>query len=212
MPTLIVTSVLTRNRLRPSIAVFQRDTAQSEPKADADKAYPAPEPDSLTVLKASRGYEYERQRAKKSAESERMRERKERYRRAWQQSAARSHKLMPHGNGSEKRKKAYGMEMDDDENVPPCVNEERGVTEDAARFRERHELDIASLIKSAKSTTPKSKVDDFEVIANVRSVIVLDDQVSNDFELDEPWEHISIEDGCESKVAVPSYAQILSKA
>lgn len=31
---------------------------------------------------------------------------------------------------------------------------------------------------------------DFEVVPHVRSVIVLDDVISHDLDIDEPWEHV----------------------
>lgn len=51
------------------------------------------------------------------------------------------------------------------------------------------------------------------MIPAVRSVIVLDDSVAVTPEVDEPWEHISAEDG-EDGVAdpPPSYAQIAASA
>ena len=49
---------------------------------------------------------------------------------------------------------------------------------------------------------------DFEVIPAPRNVIVLDDFVSNDLDLDEPWEYIDVD---EEKPRGPSYAQIVSR-
>ncbi|TFY63221.1 hypothetical protein EVJ58_g3378 [Rhodofomes roseus] len=51
--------------------------------------------------------------------------------------------------------------------------------------------------------------EDFEVVPKVRSVIALDDHAPAIPELDEPWEHVILED--EHDLA-PSYAQIVAAA
>jgi len=74
--------------------------------------------------------------------------------------------------------------------------------------RELEALDFEVLIKPAK--VHKRKAEDFEVIPQVRSVIVLDDQIAATPELDEPWEHVTAED--EERIIGPSYAQIVASA
>ena len=43
-------------------------------------------------------------------------------------------------------------------------------------------------------------------------VIALDDQMAEDAELDEPWEHISADELDEKRVQPPSYATVVANA
>lgn len=51
---------------------------------------------------------------------------------------------------------------------------------------------------------------DFEVIPHIRSVIVLDDNMTPDLDFDEPWEHIYATEDDEHTSHEPSYATIAS--
>ncbi|OSX66796.1 hypothetical protein POSPLADRAFT_1175479 [Postia placenta MAD-698-R-SB12] len=192
---------------------------RSQPKA-ADtpanaKAPPAsaPELESSAVLKAVRAHEHDRQRARKTVEVERTRERKERKRKAGAGTgAARQPKVGRKGSADAKGvTDAFSTFVE--ENLPPVAREGDDDAAGAGRWSPAHatEVDITVLIKPAK--VHKRRGDDFEVIPAVRSVIVLDDSVAVTPEVDEPWEHISAEDG-EDGVAdpPPSYAQIAASA
>jgi len=69
---------------------------------------------------------------------------------------------------------------------------------------------LANLVKNGKPR--KSNVGDFEVIPQVRSVIVLDDETGSEGEFGEPWEHIygDSEEELDEKRQPPSYAEIIS--
>ena len=67
-------------------------------------------------------------------------------------------------------------------------------------------------------THPKAHIDaivsagDFEVVSEMPAVIVLDDQIPDEPELDEPWEHISADELDEKRPSPPSYATVLANA
>ena len=53
---------------------------------------------------------------------------------------------------------------------------------------------------------------DFEVVSDMPVVIALDDQIPDEAELDEPWEHISADELDEKRESPPSYATVLANA
>ena len=53
---------------------------------------------------------------------------------------------------------------------------------------------------------------DFEVVSDMPVVIALDDQMPDEAELDEPWEHISADELDEKRESPPSYATVLANA
>ena len=74
---------------------------------------------------------------------------------------------------------------------------------------------------SPSSILPETHVDthvsiwlagDFEVVSEMPAVIVLDDQIPDEPELDEPWEHISADELDEKRPSPPSYATVLANA
>jgi len=181
------------------------------------------------VLKAVRAYEHDRHRAKKTAETERTRERKERKRSLGAPCHARPCRTAAHGHGHGhahahahgRRSAARGvfkggadLEEREDAFLAPVAceyeREERGAvdSETIPQRQDVRELDIHVLLKPARAH--KHRADDFEVIPNVRSVIVLDDHISATPDVDEPWEHVTAEDV--EKDSAPSYAQIVASA
>jgi len=51
---------------------------------------------------------------------------------------------------------------------------------------------------------------EFELVPHVRSVIALDDITTHDFTVNEPWEHVDLDDFNESKATPVSYANVLA--
>ncbi|THH30231.1 hypothetical protein EUX98_g3943, partial [Antrodiella citrinella] len=67
------------------------------------------------------------------------------------------------------------------------------------------EVDLTEFLKPAKARKVKRAVGDFEVLPSVRQVLVLDDRLDGELEVDEPWEHLSL-DGEDEKTF--SYAEV----
>ncbi|PIL31250.1 hypothetical protein GSI_05948 [Ganoderma sinense ZZ0214-1] len=95
------------------------------------------------------------------------------------------------------------------------------------------EVDLEQLMKPAKARKSKGEsilvsglnvklgrdanasmrpAGDFEVVSDMPVVIALDDQIPDDAELDEPWEHISADELDEKRESPPSYATVLANA
>ena len=64
----------------------------------------------------------------------------------------------------------------------------------------------------ADASAPICSAGDFEVVSEMPAVIVLDDQIPDEAELDEPWEHISADELDEKRPSPPSYATVLANA
>ncbi|KAJ7573475.1 hypothetical protein C8J56DRAFT_804401 [Mycena floridula] len=71
----------------------------------------------------------------------------------------------------------------------------------------KFDVKLADLIIAPRKPLKRSD-SEFEVIPHLKSVIVLDDIASNDFGIDEPWEHVFGDD--DSDVKAPSYATVLA--
>lgn len=81
---------------------------------------------------------------------------------------------------------------------------------DASKVVPGVEVNLAEIIMLSQRKPRKPKVEDFEVIPHIRSVIALDDAANvHDMDLDEPWEHIygegKVPDGTFGR---PSYARV----
>lgn len=61
----------------------------------------------------------------------------------------------------------------------------------AQKVDDTKEVTLSDLVVLSQRKARKTKVDDYELIPAVRTVIVLDDMPIDDMELDEPWEHIA---------------------
>ena len=59
---------------------------------------------------------------------------------------------------------------------------------------------------------PRALAGEFELVPGVPVVIALDDQIPDEAELDEPWEHISADELDEKRVVPPSYATVVANA
>ncbi|KZT01184.1 uncharacterized protein LAESUDRAFT_816090 [Laetiporus sulphureus 93-53] len=210
MPALLLAAGRTLNR-----ATSPQHTASVErSKRDSELAQPTAQG---PALKDRRAYEHERQRAKKTVEVERARERKQR--KSVQRLASDGACLVcrtAHTRRSGVKGGVWGVsEVEGQENAPLEPRDEQSGSLDIddgviAHVRGVREVDLASLIKPAKTRKPKAE--DYEVIPNVRPVIALDDRASAVPEVDEPWEHISAEDedGAPAGPSGPSYAQIVA--
>lgn len=221
MPALLTTSLSTKSRLG-ALVHSTDDTSSADATATDASTEPTPTtpaPESPAVLKAVRAYEHDRHRAKKTAETERTRERKERKRSLGAPCHARPCRTAAHAHG--RRSAARGvfkggadLEEREDALLAPVAceyeREERGAvdSETIPQRQDVRELGIHVLLKPARAH--KHRADDFEVIPNVRSVIVLDDHISATPDVDEPWEHVTAEDA--EKDSAPSYAQIVASA
>ncbi|KZT73424.1 hypothetical protein DAEQUDRAFT_722036 [Daedalea quercina L-15889] len=169
--------------------------APAVPEADA----------SPMVLKAVRELEHGRQRSKKVADTERMRERKRRGGTARLTHAGYAAARKINALDAEKAE-AEDAEVDDRESCALGASQAE-VGEHDADVSASQQISLGDLIKPAKPH--KRKAEDFEVIPKVRSVIALDDLAPTVPELDEPWEHVTLED--EHDLA-PSYAQVVATA
>ncbi|TBU26798.1 hypothetical protein BD311DRAFT_808144 [Dichomitus squalens] len=208
------------------------NTAPAEPTADAAPADPtspnavspvSPLPESENVvLKARRAYDRDRQRVKKLKE----RAERERERTASLNPAHAVHSRDVSGRHAGAGRTSGGAKpqlvVSEDVTVllPTSPVEEiiADVVERAMLARAGAptaaslplEVHLGQLIKPGKAR--KSKAGDFEVVSEMPAVIALDDQMPDDAELDEPWEHISADELDEKRPSAPSYATVLANA
>ncbi|PCH34405.1 hypothetical protein WOLCODRAFT_15304 [Wolfiporia cocos MD-104 SS10] len=228
MPALARTTVRSRvgSLKAAAAAAAAAVAAATSPDANAAPPQPARDADTASAYKSVREYEHDRHRAKKSVETERLRERKERKRRVRAgECAARPYSRAAHCGGRKTGAKNMAIYVEE-EDVKGAENAE-GAERDAREDAHEHGLDFDGgvvvqlpdvmmrdvefkvLVKQAKPR--KRRADDFEVVPKVRSVIALDDSAATaPAEMDEPWEHISMDD--EERVSAPSYAQIVASA
>jgi len=165
----------------------------------------------IDVIRDVRDYQRQRQHTKKSSGQAKAKERKERSAAQWaifgdKSKSSTTRAARGSWFGGKDNRTVWDDEHDIDEKdieVDHVVSSPRVTVPDSIRS----EVNLADLVTSKKSR--KLVEGDFEVIAAPRNVIVLDDFVSQDMDLDEPWEYIYGED---EKANVPSYAQVLSKA
>ncbi|EPS94757.1 hypothetical protein FOMPIDRAFT_1063066 [Fomitopsis schrenkii] len=185
------THVISASTLKARRKSAQPATATGPDALDADVS-------STTVLQAVRDFANDRQRAQKAAH------RKERKRRTASQAT--------HA-GFARKVSSLGMEE-----AEACEDEgELGASQaeidvdatDDVNAGASPPITLRVLIKPAK--VPKRKAEDFEVIPKVRAVIALDDPAPALPEVDEPWEHIDLEDE-DGHDHQPSYAQVLAAA
>jgi hypothetical protein len=54
------------------------------------------------------------------------------------------------------------------------------------------EVTLSDLVVLSQRKSRNTKVDDYELVPAVRTVIALDDMPTDDMELDEPWEHVAL--------------------
>ncbi|KAF9469552.1 hypothetical protein BDZ94DRAFT_1206141 [Collybia nuda] len=80
-------------------------------------------------------------------------------------------------------------------------------TEPRVAISSRLEVPLSALVTTRKPR--KGREGDFEIIPYVRPVIALDDDMTHDVEVDEPWEHIYGDDD-DQLDNEPSYATIAS--
>jgi hypothetical protein len=180
---------------------------------------------SLSSPKDLRAYEHDRQRVKKAADLVKMRARKGQ---GWTSKLHDSKKDSGAGLPSEKGKRLTDEEVDSLEGVIALGDSRGDLRDEVVSSDLRSEVKLADLVTSRKSRKgqgmhfsffPYSSVlnlrwgvaeGDFEVIPHIRSVIVLDDIVSQDLVIDEPWEHIYGNDEEDASAKGLSYAKVLS--
>jgi len=66
---------------------------------------------------------------------------------------------------------------------------------DAFKADQGVKINLSEIIMLSQRKPRKPNADDFEVIPHIRSVIALDDVANHDMDLDEPWEHIYVNNG-----------------
>lgn len=166
-------------------------------------------PQSMRIpldTKALREYEYDRQRVKKVADRVKAKDQKHHHTGA---------KGLIWGLGQNWKAKGSGGDMEAwfswmEQVVSPKVDLD-GFTSEFKDEPEKsldlnREVMLEELMLSAK--VRKGAAGDFEVIPHVKSVLVLDDMFDEQ-ELDEPWEHISASSSDDDDTKTPSYAQVL---
>ncbi|OBZ68635.1 hypothetical protein A0H81_11539 [Grifola frondosa] len=163
-----------------------------------------------SVVKAVRAYERERQRTKKAVDWERTRERRERQRNTGGHAARICTRHCRGASGRHSRRMREGN--DDERESEGTCGEPHSPDASARSAGSSDEVDIARLIRPAKAR--KSKLADFEIVPNIPSVIVLDDYTMAEPEMDEPWEHIMVDELEEKAITVeaPSYARVVASA
>jgi len=164
----------------------------------------------IDVVRDVRDHERQRQRTKKSAGHVKAKERKERGAAQWamwgEKAKAPTARTRGSWFGGKDNRATWDDEHDFDEKdieVDHVTSPPRVTVPDSVRTY----VQLADLVTTKKSR--KLVEGDFEVIPAPRSVIVLDDFVSQDMDVDEPWEYIYSED---EKARGPSYAQVVSSA
>jgi len=104
-------------------------------------------------------------------------------------------------------------------NAIRSVEEKRQANSPVQEGDDTREVTLSDLVVLSQRKARKTKVDDYELVPAVRTVIVLDDMPTEDMELDEPWEHVahSIEDNdgkpiANGKLGEHTYAAIAAAA
>ncbi|KAI1790981.1 hypothetical protein LXA43DRAFT_1143920 [Ganoderma leucocontextum] len=238
MPVFTTPSALRprRSSRTPSLPL-NVNTAPAQPTSDADAASanaaqpgsPFAEGESI-VLKAKRAYDRDRQRAKKRKErAERERERNTAL--APVQAVHSREGSGRHAGGGGRGNAKPRLVTAEDKDVamlPLPTSPVEGIIADVVEramlargdavpvsvtimaTTQPRSVDIEQLMKPAK--VRKSKAGDFEVVSDMPVVIALDDQIPDEAELDEPWEHISADELDEKRESPPSYATVLANA
>lgn len=202
------------------------DTSAGQSK-EADPVSP---PQSLHIpldTKAVREYEYDRQRVKKVADRVKAKDQKHHHTGA---------KGLIWGLGQNWKAKGSGGDMEAwfswmEQVVSPKVHLDGFTSEfkdepekslDLNREVLLEELMLSAKVRKGAGERNHSEISkfgfdsecyiclagDFEVIPHVKSVLVLDDMFDEQ-ELDEPWEHISASSSDDDDTKTPSYAQVL---
>lgn len=88
-------------------------------------------------------------------------------------------------------------------NAIRSVDAKRQANSPAEKDNDTREVTLSDLVVLSQRKARKTKVDDYELVPAVRTVIVLDDMPADDMELDEPWEHVALstEDDNGKKIA-----------
>ncbi|KAJ3576101.1 hypothetical protein NP233_g654 [Leucocoprinus birnbaumii] len=213
---------LPRKSYKDTKAVLAKSNATSPVTTPVDEngkaqptASPTLPPPKSNLGKDARAYEHERQRLKKAADFVKMRARKAQGA-GWagnkpHQRTASTGSAAPSEKG---RRLAEEDEMDDEVEglvLSDSWKENMGVVPLVAEVEppSRYEVRLADLIQAGKLRKPKGD-GDFEVVPHIRSVIVLDDNTPDEFDVDEPWEHVLNPDSEANKG--PSYAQVAALA
>ncbi|TFK42096.1 hypothetical protein BDQ12DRAFT_353060 [Crucibulum laeve] len=161
-----------------------------------------------------RAFEHNRQRLKKAADLVKMRARKEQSLtytgRVLEKSASALEKERERERERERSIRADELEMVDGPMMMPPPRR-RHPTDEFVLPETKREVKLTDLVVTKKARKGKD-LTDFEVIPHIRSVIVLDDAISHDVELDEPWEYIDGVDDDDSEKEDPreqsSYAKV----
>ncbi|KAJ6477418.1 hypothetical protein C8R47DRAFT_1219958 [Mycena vitilis] len=163
---------------------------------------------ALPSLKDVRAFEHDRQRVKKAADLVKMRARKSQGR--WAALAKgelyNSSRKSPPPVVSEKQKRLRAEEVD---TLDGSLTESRCDADAVASCdaSQPSEVKLADLISFRK---PRKGLDGDFVVIPQRSVIVLDDIVSHDLLVDEPWDMLDTDESPTTPTKGPSYAAILS--
>ncbi|KAI0714703.1 hypothetical protein C8Q76DRAFT_727758 [Earliella scabrosa] len=199
---------------------------------------PVPLESESLVLKAKRAYERDRQRTKKR--KERADRERERERSASESHAPPEPRHAREGSGRRARPPRMtigvpvevGVDAKDKETLllSPAVEEIiADIVEREAQARGELEVHIEQLVKPGKARKSKGEsvlvlipwvcidldawnaAGEFELVPSMPVVIALD-EMPEDAELDEPWEHISADELDEKRVRPPSYATVVANA
>ncbi|KAF7299544.1 hypothetical protein HMN09_00959600 [Mycena chlorophos] len=182
-------------------AATARDTVGAVDK-DARLAAMAP---ATPDLKGQRGFEYERDLVKKTAEFMKLRARKGQQR-AWATLTNKNAFQPPSQKAKLLRRDELDLQEDD-------TAYDAAKNASFASVPQTVEVKLGDVVTSVRKVR-KSAVGDFVMIPPTRSVIPLDDVMSRDLIIDEPWEHIYADDDDESRATTPtkaSYADVLAK-
>ncbi|KAF5316347.1 hypothetical protein D9619_006539 [Psilocybe cf. subviscida] len=77
-------------------------------------------------------------------------------------------------------------------NAIRSVDAKRQASSSVQKGDDIREVTLSDLVVQSQRKARKTKVDDYELVPAVRTVIVLDDMPSEDMDLDEPWEHVAL--------------------
>jgi len=175
-------------------------TQHDTPNSDMDKTRQSPTSFLAVYTKDIRAYEHERKRAKRVTDTMKMRERKVN---RWPLGFYVTKK------GTSATEKSRRPLRDDDEGLAKSVESkwessgEYVTTPPTSKF----EVKLEDLLTPPKH---RKKETDFEVVPHVRSVIVLDDDITREPDVDEGWEHISSDSDQSDGLKTPSYATVAS--
>jgi len=184
----------------PRLPSIPAKAPETQPTQNLEKNRQGAISPTFSFSKDARAYEHDRQRVKKAAELVKMRMRKS------QSKASKLHMLttVP----SEKTKRLNREDVDIPDLPLPTESKHLAHWVEPRLTEIRNEVKLADLIVSRKPR--KSTEGDFEVVPHVRSVIVLDDSITPDIELDEPWEHVEGVKDHQPTAPALSYAKIVS--